>query len=294
MKNWLSRLSEPFPLEISWPSFLKNAAIALVVVTLFLYFLRPFGAQIERRDEAVYFLTCLGYGLVAAVALMSMGLVLRFFPAFFSEKKWTLGREIGFQIASISLVGTGNWLYGDWLYGHGRSLGSWLAWQKMTALVAFAPIAVTAIFRQRRLKNRFETEAVLIQKNLSEKTQLVENQPVIASKIVLVGDNQGEKLEVERADFLYLEAADNYVEAHFLKGEKATSKLLRGTLKKMEEQLTGQPDLVRCHRAFLVNFEKVERVSGNAQGYKLHLEGASEAIPVSRNLNQLVAERLKN
>jgi DNA-binding LytR/AlgR family response regulator len=91
---------------------------------------------------------------------------------------------------------------------------------------------------------------------------------------------------------LYLSSADNYVTVHTRAGEKLSSQLLRSSLKKMEEQLAGQPAFFRCHRMYIVNLQAVQSVSGNAQGLKLHLAGLEEAIPVSRSLTEAVKERL--
>jgi len=68
--------------------------------------------------------------------------------------------------------------------------------------------------------------------------------------------------------------------------------MLRSTMRKMEDAVSNWPQFVRCHRTFMVNFDKIEKVSGNAQGYRLHLVDVGETIPVSRNLNSMVQERL--
>jgi hypothetical protein len=54
----------------------------------------------------------------------------------------------------------------------------------------------------------------------------------------------------------------------------------------------GAPQFYRCHRTCLVNLYRVYKVSGNAQGYKLHVEGVEELSPVSRSLNEVIREKL--
>ena len=76
-------------------------------------------------------------------------------------------------------------------------------------------------------------------------------------------------------------------------GGKPTRQLLRITLKEAEEAATACPSIIRCHRAFLVNLDKVVKVDGNQQGYRLHLEGCKNAIPVSRTYAKKLKERLK-
>lgn len=69
--------------------------------------------------------------------------------------------------------------------------------------------------------------------------------------------------------------------------------MLRSTLRRMEDALASWPQFFRCHRTYLVNLDKVAHVSGNAQGYRLHLEGLDDTIPVSRNLNDIVDAKFK-
>jgi DNA-binding LytR/AlgR family response regulator len=68
--------------------------------------------------------------------------------------------------------------------------------------------------------------------------------------------------------------------------------MFRSTLKKMEGQLQAYPFFYRCHRAYIVNMNKVVHISGNAQGFKLHLAGLDDTIPVSRSLNEEIGEKL--
>ncbi len=68
--------------------------------------------------------------------------------------------------------------------------------------------------------------------------------------------------------------------------------LVRSTLKRAEEILITHPNFFKCHRAFIVNLDKVVHVEGNAQGYKIKLDGYDELIPVSRNLNGEFSDKL--
>jgi DNA-binding LytR/AlgR family response regulator len=54
--------------------------------------------------------------------------------------------------------------------------------------------------------------------------------------------------------------------------------------------LQGKQNIYRCHKSYLVNLAKVNHVSGNAQGYKLHLKDVEDQIPVSRKLNEEIKE----
>ena len=84
------------------------------------------------------------------------------------------------------------------------------------------------------------------------------------------------------------------MQVFYVQDGQLKNRMLRTTLKKMEDALAEHSQFFRCHRTYLVNLEKVQRVSGNAQGYRLHLEALEETVPVSRNLNEVIQQRFGN
>jgi DNA-binding LytR/AlgR family response regulator len=89
---------------------------------------------------------------------------------------------------------------------------------------------------------------------------------------------------------LFIESSDNYCTVVYLENGQLVKPLLRSSLSRLESQI-DMPHIVRCHRSYVVNLDRVERVTGNAQGYKLHLMGGQLQVPVARRYNDtLVAE----
>ena len=82
---------------------------------------------------------------------------------------------------------------------------------------------------------------------------------------------------IRRADIEYLEAARNYVTVST--GERDF--LVRNTLAKLEQQLApGQ--IVRTHRSYLVNIDKIAEIrSTETGGYEIHLY-SGKTVPLSR------------
>ncbi len=96
------------------------------------------------------------------------------------------------------------------------------------------------------------------------------------------------KFSVKKENLLYLESAENYVSICYLNKGKVSKYLLRDTLKKMEENFAGT-EIIRCHRSYMVNFEKVRVIRKEKDGLKLELEIPSLSdIPVSRTYVQNV------
>jgi hypothetical protein len=90
------------------------------------------------------------------------------------------------------------------------------------------------------------------------------------------------KFSVKKENLLYLESAENYVNICYLNKGKVSKYLLRDTLKKFEESFAGT-EIVRCHRSYIVNFEKVKVIRKDKDGLKLEFDSPSMAdIPVSK------------
>ena len=93
---------------------------------------------------------------------------------------------------------------------------------------------------------------------------------------LVVQTGKGETI-IRRDDIEYLEAARNYVTVST--GDRDF--LVRNTLAKLEELLApGQ--IVRTHRSYLVNIDKVEEIrTTDTGGYEIHLE-SGRTVPLSR------------
>jgi len=90
------------------------------------------------------------------------------------------------------------------------------------------------------------------------------------------------KFSIKKENLLYLESAENYVNICYLNKGKVSKYLLRDTLKKIEESFSGT-EIIRCHRSYMVNFEKVKVIRKDKDGLKLEFDNPSVTdIPVSK------------
>lgn len=91
------------------------------------------------------------------------------------------------------------------------------------------------------------------------------------------------RLSVKKDQLLYIESADNYVNIYYQNKNKIAKFLLRITMKKMED-LFQNSEIIRCHRSYLVNFEKVKIIRKDKEGLLLELDlPMATDIPVSRS-----------
>lgn len=279
-----SLLHTPYPeLQKRW----KTVVFPALLVFFILYFLQPFGIS---RMEGPKLLVLSGYMLVSAAMLSIMVYALpALFPVWHCEERWTVGKELVSTLLLCMLVTLGNWVYTALVFDmvlNLRLLGICLLWM---LLIGPFPLVLFLLWNRNlqlrhNLSEAVEMNARLAARLRDEKMQpsrqLVEELPVT---VMLAGETK-EKLTLVAANLLYAESEGNYVCLHYLpaESERPVAKLLRLTLKQAGESFAVYPDVIRCHRAFLVNLRRVKKVTGNAQGYRLHLEGCEVEVPVSR------------
>lgn len=290
----LSILKQPFPAH-SLSGSIRMAALIGLFVAVFLFVFQPFGLR-EAPDSSEKILIILGYGLVtfACICISAVSLS-KLFPKWFRRESWTVSKEIRITLFNFLLIGFFNTLYTFLIFRQPFNLRFLLYFELITLAVGIIPVSLIVLFRYNRLLqanlllaremnselnlSATETTLTLPHLNSTEIPKLPE------TRIFTFSSESGtEQLTLNQQDFLFATAADNYVELHYLENGLAKKSLIRSSLSRVEETVKTDPQLVRCHRAYLVNLNQVRNFSGNAQGLKLALNGTPELIPVSRKM----------
>ena len=68
--------------------------------------------------------------------------------------------------------------------------------------------------------------------------------------------------------------------------------MIRSTLRKAESVTLSDPRFYKCHRAYIINLDKISHVEGNAQGYRVRFDGYEDFVPVSRNVSTEFSDKL--
>lgn len=113
--------------------------------------------------------------------------------------------------------------------------------------------------------------------------------PSKLEKITLF-DNSGDlKLCVSASNLYYIESDDNYIIVWYTDGKVGLKRyMLRCRLKTVEESFKGS-SLVRCHRKYIVNMDKVKVLRKEKDGYELDLDNDSiPPIPITKTYSENV------
>ncbi len=152
-----------------------------------------------------------------------------------------------------------------------------------TSLVLLLPYSVLWLYFSWRDKN-----------NLLEKMNAVEQKAAVSKKHLLkFTDEKGElKLSVFIDNLLYIESAENYATIHYINKSKVSHFLIRNSLKWMEENLITDTPLVRCHRSFIINLDKVKVMKKTKDGIFVEFDTINiPDIPVTKTYYAKVMEK---
>ena len=288
--------NQPFPHHSSWKKAFKTAIGFGVFISVFLLVFRPFG--LDAIKTSLMIKSSLLFGLATFSCIFITNLFLHFFfPQIFSEEKWTTGKQIINVLAVVVLVGLTNYLIAHLLFDLKLTWKNLFYYQFIALSVGLLPIVIYTLYIQNHWLQQFKNEAATLQKKLEgkrehEQTAGKPEEAASGDLITFENENQKEKKTIDPERLVYIESASNYIKIFFEQRGELNYAIIRMTMKKAAETMNPYSVFFRCHRAYIVNLDKIEHVDGNAQGYKLKLQGAPDLIPVSRNLNSEFSDRL--
>nr|WP_320058338.1 LytTR family DNA-binding domain-containing protein [uncultured Bacteroides sp.] len=265
----------------------KNVVIPSFIVFFILLLLQPFGLSEVKNHKL---LIILGFGLVTLLcSCVSIYLLPLIFKKAYSREGWTLGNYIANLLLLICLISIGNFLYitglNDWTF----NVKLLIYFVFNTFVIAIFPVVYMTMQNQKdRLKHHLQ-EAIQINEWIKNRKESL----VVSSALLTLNGNTRESVSFAPEQFLFLEVEGNYIKVHYESEGKEITGMLRTTIKQVEEELAAYHTIVRCHRAFMVSLNRVSRVVGNSQGYRLCINGSFEEIPVSRRYAKAIHQRLE-
>ena len=126
--------------------------------------------------------------------------------------------------------------------------------------------------------------------------QIERDETVLQKAYVQILDEKNEmRLSIRRENLVLIESADNYVCIYYLNGDKTKKTMVRNTLSRVAEHLSGSR-IVRCHRSYMVNLDHAKVLHRDKEGVfiELGIEGMPD-VPISRtyagNITEWIAEK---
>ncbi|MBX3255347.1 MAG: LytTR family transcriptional regulator [Chitinophagaceae bacterium] len=309
---WLKIIHQPFPVNTWRPYWLRGAGCGLFVF-LFLFLFKPFNLHYYPSDQLLYASFIYGF-ITGAVTFMASVILVKVIVPRMQDENWTLGKQILWNTILMVCIAWVN-IYVTQLM-HNVALPLW--WQlnmlKWVFMLGVFPVAIAELITYNHyLRSHLKSAAQLSQ--MVERVHFVKPEVyetgradqtffknmfpdhyaageaigslqkktyTVSHPLFLMGENQGDKVELPGESLLAVQALDNYINVFWEKNGRLQTNMLRSTLTNIAEQVTGLPHIARTHRGWLVNIKRVKEVNGNAQGLKLSVDLLRQQVPVSR------------
>lgn len=260
--------------EETKPVLVRMSIIGVLVAFILIVF-QPFGTDSFQHPYKNLYLA--GHGLIAFLsfgfALLGLPFLL---PKYFKEEKWVVWKQIAVLVLGFLLSFMGSYFYMNWFFNQSFQWEHFFNFLPIVGVIGLFPcLIITLLDNNKRLKKHRQIAEDLTEKIIPAKAQM--------QLISLKDENGNLGLEIALKNLIYIQSASNYVEVHFLEDSNLKKMLIRNTLSKIEKQLPFD-HIKKCHRSYLANLNLIEKITGNAQGYRLHFPFSTEiTVPVSRS-----------
>lgn len=262
-----------------------------VYVVIFYAFLEPSQNNIITYNYPFWY-DCLGvFGYFIIISFMSV-ILPQWYSSYFKQETWTLSRFTIWFLVMVLFSALFAFIFD--LYVHHITLNFeniiayFVSYQITVDL--FTALPVYFLF----MTNGFSIGLENVEPIDTSKIKLDTNKTLHIS--FNIGENKSQ-YSIELNQLYYITVDDNYLEifytSPFSNENKLSRLIIRNTLRAVEEEYKNLTPIFRCHKSYIVNLQKVQRINGNVRkGYSLILEGYDIEIPVSRNLNQELKQKL--
>lgn len=237
---WLNKELSYIP---NWKTAGLSGLLVGLTLSLLIILLQPFDTY---QNQAPYKnLTLLGYTPVLMLtAILITPLEQWLFN--FQDKQWRVWQEVLAIVVGGLLMMSFSHVYNALVINQvSPSLSSWWVFIKVFAMPFFVFLGPIWILLRQRLSSKIPT--------------FLEGPK---STLIITGQNKGEQLEIDPAQFLYAQAQQNYTEVYYLDEDKNIQKrILRLSLSQLQKQI---PAARQSHRSYLINPGHITTFSGKA------------------------------
>ncbi|PKD43724.1 hypothetical protein CWD77_09195 [Rhodohalobacter barkolensis] len=255
-----------------------------IIIPLFMYLFKPFDINYEEHRFS-FAVIALIFGVVDSIVFfLSIILIQKLLPKFVEESKWTVLKELGLWAVILCSIGIANFFLRELVYVNPQNLSLDYLLEEITHsylfgfLVASLLTLVNLVYLVLSTSHKAsDWDTVVHEINTSIR------QPKSQS-VTIEAESEQDIISFDIADFIFARVDGNYVEFYLKDEQKNINRYIkRNTLKRIEKQLRPFKNVIRVHRSFLINIDYITSVQGNAQGYRLTIDGLEEVIPVSRS-----------
>jgi len=277
---------------------IRVRSISIGFALLALAVFKPFGLETWQWEICLHLL---GLGLLGLIGCTLSEMCLKYVIGMPRSTQfgvdYIIRRNLWFQFINTPLISLMICLYRHFVLSSRieDNLFSWGNYLETLIIMAFCSFVI-GIYWRYKFRSRYMEAELEEMRQLNEQLSKLQTSdaPVKTPESIVLTGSTSETVTLSVSNLLYIEAVGNYVKIHQCRNEQLHSDMLRATTKQMEERLQGYGNIVRCHRAFLVNIRNINQIVSKSGSMHLRINHTDECIPVSRRNMSQIAEAVKN
>jgi hypothetical protein len=272
-------LNQPYPFNNNFKHNVRTILLVSMGFILIVLYIQPLGINFLKSEHDGYFV--LGAGLLTAATLFLNTLILPgIFPRMFDPAKWTIKKEL---------------IWNLWMFSNLFVVFTLLAWLAKTLSYTDLPffrtgaLSLLPLILFNLISYNLKLKMNVVNMIDSGKTWLKEEissfqNPPAQESVNLVAENKKQAFAEEVERVILIHSSGNYVEIYWIDRKQAVRKrLFRQSFTNVEKALESSDVMLKCHRCWMVNINKVKKLKRTPSGYDLELDRLEFPVPVSRN-----------
>jgi hypothetical protein len=264
----LQKLNSPYPFTARFPEALKTIIFISSFIVLFVFLFRSHQFGIEHSGWNRLLISS-HYGIITFVVAAINTFIFHSIITTKRESEWKVWYEILLYLIQFFTISIAIFFLSIYTTHKTLTILDFFRSVIQTTLIGAIPVSLHVLYQQNKLYKENFNIALVIDNSIhlnEDKTR----------KEVIELDGSAYPI----SDILFAESNKNYLDFYLTENRQINVRL---TIKELENKLQKYPQFIRCHRAYLVNSEKIQKVEGNAQGLKLQVSGWFFTVPVSRS-----------
>ena len=280
----LNSLNKKYPFNDNLKINVRSISSVSLGIFLFLLFFQPFNIQNPDFNNRLIILAT--FGAITLVLLSIARLVIpSIFIRAFSEARWNVKKEIIINLLFVIFNSVAFSFFARYV---GKTPITFLTVIIIVIISITAASVIVVINRIYMLKLQVEELKAAIPEKKTEIKVQAENQ-----WIEFDSENKNEYFRLFPDQLILIRSASNYIEVYYKEENKLLKKLIRNTLKSTEQLLSKNPEIIRCHRSFMVNKKHIKNLRRGSDGLVLELFDYPQEVHVSRQYAVNVKKALK-
>lgn len=267
-----------YPRRFRSEKLMKSSMIVFFSILMFLLLFKPFGVY-DPELKMHYLFICFFHAFAPALILFAYFKLLNYFRKEKNQFQWTLFREYFHIGIMLILIGSVSFLMRDLIYDNPDNWSWHYLFEEIrncfvAGIFFYFFLRLSSFYFESKKGSPFVLQFIPLA--LEPEKATVESNLFISTQV------KQDDFLLDIDQLLFAKADGNYIELTKSNGNQITTEVKRISLTQFETQIADYPNFFRCHRAYLVNMFKIEKVSGNSQGYLLSFSETDIKVPVSR------------